>query len=799
MAARFSQRYTLNSPKSMSISLKHKNKLTRLAVTALLALLFAGSGLMTAATALEVRVAAPAVYLAAAASVALCAVGALSARGAVAAAALFVALIGGAAVSHVSGIAAIRVLFASWGGAEADAAQVALGGRTLILALAFLFGAAFFALLNRREFVSVALVLLLGMLVAAHALSGTASVGASVPGLVAAATAFALTGGVQRDGAALRVLIPAVLAVALALAFAPRERATWPPLERAAERVRSVFEQYFNFTRERVAFSIGEQGYDHAGEIDGDVVPMLGGPAEPHTLPVMRVQTAAEALLRGTIRTEYTGYSWVDTAAKNRYLYYDLTHRSSFNRAFNRDMDSPAGAFQAADIAVELLTEGTSTLFVPGRLDGFSMDLSTAVYYNTAGEMFLSRPVQPGDRYGVKAYLPVFGDALREAVLRGESANDDRYADILATHSGLPAGVDEGVYALTMQVTQNAATAYDRAVAIADYLRANMRYTLKPDYPPVGRDFVSYFLLDSREGYCSYYATAMAVMGRIAGLPTRYVEGYLARPGADGAAVLTGADAHAWAEVYFKGVGWIPFDATGGTTGRGQGSDADDPDGNRDTAEDGADTAPGGDDDGDLLNPPTPTPTVPPQDGAAQDAPTPTPQPQDEPMDEPQESPQDESEPQTPPRQDRHWPWWALLILLLLALIALAALWARARLKKADPEILCRQAKSAREAAMIAYRANLTALSHMGQSPVNGEAPEAFAARVAKQFDCPDYAAFAQAVAAASYGRKPLEKADVSRGLHAYAAFCGAMGWRERLRFAATRVFRGLGDFEAIP
>ena len=778
----------------MKINLNKKTRLARLAATAVLALLFAGSGLLTVAAALDVRVPAASVYLAAAASVALCAVGAMSTRGAVVSAALFAALAGVTAVGRWSSLAAIRALMASWGGAEVDAAQAALGGRALVIGAAFLFGAAFFALLNRREFVSIAIVLLLGMIVGSHALSASASVGASVPGLIAAAAAFAFTGSVQRDGAALRVLLPAALAVALALALTPAGRVTWPPMERAAERVRGVFEQYFNFTRERLAFSISEQGYDHAGEFDGQVVAMLGGPAEPHNTPVMSVRADGEALLRGTVRTTYTGYSWVDTAPRNRYLYYDLTHRGSFNRAFDRDFDSPAGAFAPQSVAVELLDEGTSTLFVPGRLDSFSMDLSTAVYYNTAGEMFLSREVQPGDAYSLSALTPVMGDALREAVIRGEGANDGRYADILAAHSGLPAGVEEGVYALTVEITQGAATAYDRAVAIADYLRRNMRYTLKPDYPPLGRDFVSCFLLESREGYCSYYASAMAVMGRIAGLPTRYVEGYLARPGADGTAVLTGQDAHAWAEVYFKGVGWIPFDATGGTTGSGHSDDAGD----------GANDAPDGGD-GDLQGAPTPTPTVPPQgeDGGSEGAPTPSPEPQspeDAPRDEP--APQDEPEPdptEPPSGRSRRWPWLALLILLLLALIALAALWVRERLRRADPERLCGQAKSAREAAMIAYRANLTLLSHMGQSPVNGETPEAFAARVAKQFDNPDYAAFARAVSAAAYGRQKLAKSDVESGLRAYAGFAGAMGWREKLRFALARVFRGLGDFEVIP
>ncbi|MBR1822448.1 MAG: transglutaminase domain-containing protein, partial [Clostridia bacterium] len=605
-----------------------------------------------------------------------------------------------------------------------------------------------------------------------------------------------------RDFSALRVLLPAALAVIVALMLSPANRVTWPPLEAAANRVRAVFEQYFRFTEERVAFSINQEGYDHAGKVGDSVVAMLGGPAEPHTAPVMAVQTDAEVLLRGTIRTAYTGYSWVDAAPKNRYLYFDLTHAFIRDRVFNAGFSGSKEALLPAEVSVEMLDAGTSTLFVPGRLDRFNMDLSSAVYYNTAGEMFLSREVRAGDAYSLRALQPALGDALREAVLRGESANDDRYQEAVNYHTQLPEGIEGGVYALTMQVIDGAETPYDRAVAILEYLRRNIRYTLDTEYPPQGRDFVSYFLLDSKEGYCSYYASAMAVMGRIAGLPTRYVEGYLARPGKE---ILTGEDAHAWAEVYFKGVGWIPFDATGGATGRA-GLPEENLDQGAGGGQDQGDSIGQGESDYDGPEPtPTPTPTPEPDGGLQDDAPTPSPEPQDAPAEAtepPEEAP--ESEPDDPPgprteKSDLRWLWWALGILLVLALIALATLWVRARLRRANPARLAGEAKTARQAAMIVYRANLTLLSHMGQTPVNGETPEAFAARVSGQFKNPEYADFARAVAAASYGRKPLNRADIENGLRAYVGFSNAMGRREKLRFTLTRIFRGLGDFEAIP
>lgn len=793
----------------MNKNLTNRARLDRSAIAAVLALLFAGSATVVAASALGVAVWAPGLYAAALIAVALCVAGQLT-GGAIIASLGFVAVAGLYLATHGAGLTGLRELFAQWSGQAAGSAGAAEGGRLLLTCASFTFGVLFFVLLSHNEFVSVAIVLLLAVLVACHAMSQSASLGAAAPGLVAAAAAFALTGGVQRDFSALRVLLPAALALALALALVPGGRMTWRPLEDAAERVRNMFEQYFRFTHERIAFSINEEGYDHAGEVGDAVVSMLGGPATPHTDPVMSVHTDADVLLRGAIRTAYTGYSWVDAVPKSRFLYYDLTHRVTRERLF-----IPPAALDDAllkvDVSVEMLDDGTSTLFVPGMMDEFQMDLSTAVYYNTAGEVFLSRAVQRGDSYRLRALLPEMSDALRRAVIDGEEAEDERYQDILERHIQLPEGIDGGVYSLTMRVIEGAENPWDRAVAIMRFLRENMRYTLQPETPPRDRDFVSHFLLDSREGYCSYYASAMAVMGRIAGLPTRYVEGYLARPGVE---VLTGENAHAWAEVYFRGVGWIPFDATGGNTGSGNtdGITPQPPEaggsGTGDAAEGGGlgydgDYNPAGD-------APTPSPepdgALPPE--APEDTPTPEPgdapdgrdedAPEDEPDDEPGDDP-DEAPPEGEGARRGGGPWWLLLVIAALALAAVTARWVRKRLRLSDPAALCGSVRSYGEAAMILYRANLTVLAHLGQAPMGGETPAAFAGRAAEQLKNDDFAAFATAVSDASYGRQPLKREDIDAGLRAYEGFRRALGLKESARFMWTRIFRGLGDFERIP
>ena len=117
---------------------------------------------------------------------------------------------------------------------------------------------------------------------------------------------------------------------------------------------------------------------------------------------------------------------------------------------------------------------------------------------------------------------------------------------------------------LARRVTAGKDDPYDQATAIEAYLRSNYQYTLTPTEPPASADPLEYFLFNSKEGYCEYFASAMGDMLRSLGIPTRLVNGY--GPGAYdeklGRYVVKESDAHTWVEAYFPGYGWIPFEPT---------------------------------------------------------------------------------------------------------------------------------------------------------------------------------------------------------------------------------------------
>ena len=775
--------------------MNNRNRLVKTGIAAALALLMAGASAQTIVAALGLTGGALPAWLGAAATAALCAMAVWSGPMAIVAGALGATGGGVALAANVTGLTALRAWIASFGSGEAlDGASLALAGGLLGAALAVLLCALLFALLSRPAGTPFALMIYFALLVSCYA-AAELPLGMAVPGLAAALTALALSGEVPRDGGAWRALIPVAVALVLALVLTPTERLTWEPLERVGQTIRAAFEDYFRFTEERVSFTISTEGYNHAAEENGAVVARLGGPANPDTDPIMRVTADGDVLLRGAIRRTYTGSAWVDNDAKARYLYYDFTRRSIRERVLGMTGNQ---AFEPVSVTVEMLDQGASSLFVPGRLKAFEMGLDTAVYFNSIGEVFLSRQTEAGDSYALSGWRTADMDALRAAVVGAEGAKDGDYAEMFATCTALPDGIEEGVYALTADLTRDQDSAFDKAAAIQSWLRQNCVYTLTPDYPQQSRDFVSEFVLDTREGYCSYFASAMTVMCRIAGLPARYVEGYAVRNTYGGSAVITGEDAHAWTEVYFNGIGWVAFDPSNGSGG---GTDDGDTAADADAQED-----PGS---GDPETTPAPTPTIPPDSNAQSDdfphEPTPSPTPDGGFAGDPgavTPPPADAPVPDAPDAngsRSHAWLWLLLIVLLLVALIALAVLWIRRRLADADPIRLSAQAKSARQAMLILYRSILTLLAQTGQSPMNGETPGAFARRVSAQTRNPDFVAFADAVAMSVYARAGASCENVEQGRRAYRAFLNGLRRGERLRFAVTRIFKGLGQFETIP
>ncbi|MFH1879518.1 MAG: transglutaminase-like domain-containing protein, partial [Bacillota bacterium] len=362
-----------------------------------------------------------------------------------------------------------------------------------------------------------------------------------------------------------------------------------------------------------------------------------------------------------------------------------------------------------------------------------------------------------GDRYSV--FTPVFeggGSGLGKLVNAAAGMEDKYYDEFYDLYTQLPDHLEQKLFDDVFNTIQNAETPYDQAVTIKRYLQKYYRYSLTPVTPPENLDFVTYFLYVKPEGYCTYFASAMTVMCRIAGLPSRYVEGFLAQPSSDGFAYVTGYDAHAWTEVYFEGFGWVPFDPT-----PNQHDDTEPPPNEEPEP------------------PPTPTP-----DPQQSDNPTPTPDPQqepdEEPTPEPSTPPDDQNEPDPDDEQDNPFPWW-ILIVLAAGAAAGGNVWLR------GPDRAAARRRTEKEKVFVYGAAVARLLAYANYKPKAGETPLNFSKRVdAVHYYHKQVTPLWRILSLSNYSRLRPGAEQTKKARETYRAIYQETKWLRKLRFLTS-------------
>jgi len=109
---------------------------------------------------------------------------------------------------------------------------------------------------------------------------------------------------------------------------------------------------------------------------------------------------------------------------------------------------------------------------------------------------------------------------------------------------------------------------YDKLMQIKRLLKS-FKYNTQPGKLPDDvtneTEFLDYFIFEKQEGYCNFFATAFVLLARSQGISARYVQGYSSPTYQNSGIYISSSRAHAWAEVYIDGAGWIPIDATPGS------------------------------------------------------------------------------------------------------------------------------------------------------------------------------------------------------------------------------------------
>ena len=588
-----------------------------------------------------------------------------------------------------------------------------------------------------------------------------------LPSVAAVMTLLALS---NHESLTVRRVLPMMLAaVVAAFLVLPTGGVTVGPLKEAADTLRQKIYDYFFFTEPRDVFTLAAEGYYPQGQSQ------LGGPADPTDHPVMQVTTTRRTYLRGAIKNEYTGRAWLDTTGGRRYLWTGLRWQSVRSDTF--DMALPSGVLgsessliKTTTVSVRMVTDSMSSLFVPQRVRQLSPGGDLVPYFNVGSEVFVTRNLQPGDTWTVQAPLVLAGDAGLDILVNACAQTDDpAYEVIRRTYTALPEHLQQELYDLARRAVEGSTSPYQMALSLQNYLSRSYRYTLDVEPQPAELDFVTNFLLQTREGYCTHFASAMTVLCRMVGLPARYVEGYVAEPDGTGYALVTGMDGHAWTEVYFPGFGWLTFDATPRTTGSTQDGD-DSPENSPPPADEPSPepTETPDPDDMDTIPPPeTPTPE-------AADGPSDTPSP------EPSEAPDDP--PENPANGPKH-PWWLLLLLLIAAGLAL-------RVYLMTPARVAARAKDEHDRWMAWTQALYDELRALGYHRQSNESPMAFMSRLDATAQLPvALSMLGQGEAMAFYGRAEPQQEATFMVRQAYTSIWPSLSARQKVRMTLRRAF----------
>lgn len=286
----------------------------------------------------------------------------------------------------------------------------------------------------------------------------------------------------------------------------------------------------------------------------------------PDPGPALHYQTTAKDLPYFKLLTldQFVGTTW--TAR--------VTRTGSDEPRFNDQVESLGpppglvGEVKTTETKTDVVIDGVETNWLPIPTPATGVAGLDGTWYADVGLRAItsSDSTTRGQTYTVTS-LQVEPTAEE---LRNSSTN---YPRTVESSLELPVPTPEIISQTAEAVTADARSPYDAAVAIQKYLRGSdfsydTESPVQDGFDGGGADVIATFL-DVKTGYCVHFASAMAIMARTIDIPARIALGYLPGEKSDASGEeerydIDSHDLHSWPELYFVGIGWVPFEPTPG-------------------------------------------------------------------------------------------------------------------------------------------------------------------------------------------------------------------------------------------
>ncbi|MBQ2804058.1 MAG: transglutaminase domain-containing protein [Lachnospiraceae bacterium] len=334
---------------------------------------------------------------------------------------------------------------------------------------------------------------------------------------------------------------------------------------------------------DREDFEIAMSGFSEDGKL-------LGGIRE-NNQEIMRIRgqksLKTNVYLVGKVYDDFTGKQWLAT---NESIVEDrrLDALETAYAICMYEEEGLANYMHSTRLNIHYQYFNTGYLFAPLKTWGVEGELA---YSSMGGNLQFARKQGYATDYEVNFFQinvdhPLFYQFLDASKKQDEEVwrrvqreylrdTQKRFAfDELAEHReeihriyGQSPVLSEGVTEYLKEIIGEAQSDVEKLKAIEAALAAHT-YTMTPGALPEEIDseteFLDYFLLESKQGFCSYFASAFVLLARAEGIPMRYVEGFCVPVEGEVEVSVYANMAHAWPEAYIDGVGWIPFEPTPG-------------------------------------------------------------------------------------------------------------------------------------------------------------------------------------------------------------------------------------------
>jgi transglutaminase-like putative cysteine protease len=295
----------------------------------------------------------------------------------------------------------------------------------------------------------------------------------------------------------------------------------------------------------------------------------LGGPFLADDTVVFTTTVREKHYWRVETKDVYTGKGWTVSSIEEKLQFSNNTSVSGIVQ-----WNSPSVNKKEAEATIRFSHRSpVDHIIYPTELDRIIASEDIFYFLDPVTEAITYLTSDSGNsiklhEYRVVYRIPEFSVEKLKNIQEGTELEAD--PTFMERYTQLPYTLPDRVRQLAREITKDANNRYDKARAIVDYFKGNpyVYDTVDVAVPGENNDYVDQFLFETKRGYCDNYSTSMVVLLRSLNIPSRWVKGYTEgqyKETIDGnrqVYEITNNNAHSWVEVYFPGIGWVPFEPT---------------------------------------------------------------------------------------------------------------------------------------------------------------------------------------------------------------------------------------------